>query len=129
MKITNLFLLCAIVMLISCSAKITSSFLSQEKPLTLNDKVAFLDVQHNVPEGAKKLGEAKFGDSGFSTDCDFNSNLIKARVLARKNGANIVKITEKKAPDFWSSCYRLKIEFYLYKGDVTTLRQYQLQIN
>ena len=128
MKAKFLFLFVVVLMLISCSAKITSVFQTQEKPLTIDDKVAFLDIQHNVPEGAKKLGEAKFGDSGFSTDCDFNSNLIKARDLARKNGANIVKVIEKKTPDLWSTCYRLKIEFYLYKGDVTQLHQYQLQI-
>jgi hypothetical protein len=113
----------------SCSSTIQSNFSSQEKALTIEDKVAFLDLNHQVPAEAKKLGEAKFGDSGFSTDCDFNSNLIKARQIARQNGANIVKITEKKTPDLWSSCYRMKVEFYLFNGDVKSLPQYQLQIN
>ena len=75
------------------------------------------------------LGSAKFGDSGFSTDCDFNTNLISARKIARANGANIVKVIEKSIPDLWSSCYRITVEFYHYEGDVTKLQQYQLQIN
>lgn len=116
-------------LLISCSASIKSSFTSQNKPLTIEDKVAFLDIQNKVPENAKKLGEAKYGDSGFSTNCDFNTNLISARKLARSNGANIVKVVEKSAPDLWSSCYRMKVEFYYYEGNVTQLPQYQLQIN
>jgi hypothetical protein len=116
-------------LLISCAANIQSSFTSQYKPLTIEDKVAFLDIQNPVPENTKKIGEAKYGDSGFSTSCDFNTNLISARKLARANGANIVKVISKSTPDLWSSCYRIKVEFYFYEGDVTKLSQYQLQIN
>jgi hypothetical protein len=115
--------------LFSCGPKITSSFEAAGKALTIEDKVAFLDIQHKVPEGAKKIGDARFQDSGFSTDCDFNSNLIKARKMAREKGANIVKITETKAPDLWSLCYRIKVEFYHSDTDVTKIPQYQIQIN
>lgn len=31
----------------------------------------------------------------FSTNCDFNTNLISARKLDRANGANIVKVEKK----------------------------------
>lgn len=117
-------------LLISCGASIKSNFNEQLKPLTIEDKVAFLDLQNQVPEGAKKIGNAKFGDTGFSTDCNFNTNLISARKLARANGANIVKVIEKKEPSILgSSCYRIKVDFYFYNGDVTKLVQYQLQIN
>ena len=85
-------------LLISCGASIKSNFTEHLKPLTIENKVAFLDLENKVPENAKKIGNAKFGDSGFSTDCDFNTNLISARKLARANGANIVKVTEKKEP-------------------------------
>jgi hypothetical protein len=125
----RLFIAILPFLLISCSASIQSSFTSQNKPLTIEDKVAFLDIQNKVPENAKKIGEAKFGDGGFSTNCDFNTNLISARKLARANGANIVKVIDKSTPDLWSSCYRIKVEFYFYEGDVTKLSQYQLQIN
>ncbi|MFT3946076.1 MAG: hypothetical protein QM763_03800 [Agriterribacter sp.] len=125
----NIIILSAVLLLSGCAPSIKTNITSPEKPLTINDKVAFLDIKHKVPETAKKVGAAKLGDSGFSTNCDFNSNLVKARDLARKSGANIVKVVETKKPDLWSSCYRMKIEFYKYDGDVTTLPQYQLQIN
>ena len=125
----KLFILMLPFLLISCSSSISSSFTTQNKPLTMDDKVAFLDLLHKVPEGAKKLGQAKYGDSGFSTNCDFNTNLISARKLARANGANIVKVVEKSTPDIWSSCYRITVEFYFYEGDVSKLNQYQVQIN
>lgn len=115
-------------LLMSCGASIKSNFNEQLKPLTIEDKVAFLDLQNQVPEGAKKIGSARFGDSGLSTDCSFNTNLISARKLARANGANIVKVIKKSTPDLWSTCYRITVEFYYFSGDVTKLSQYQLQI-
>lgn len=123
------FLAILSLLLLSCGASIKSNFSEQLKPLTIEDKVAFLDIQNKLPENAKKIGSAKFGDSGFSTNCDFNTNLIAARKLARTNGANIVKVTEKSTPDLWSSCYRITVDFYYYEGNVTELQQYQLQIN
>lgn len=119
----------SIFLLTSCGASIQSNFTEQLKPLTIENKVAFLDLENKLPENAKKIGEARFGDSGFSTDCDFNTNLISARKLARANGANIVKVIKKSTPDLWSSCYRISVEFYYFEGDVTKLSQYQLQIN
>lgn len=112
-----------------CSPKIATDIAQKRPPLTIEDKVAFLDLYNKVPEGSEKLGSAKFGDSGFSTDCGFDENLIKARKIARQNGANIVKVTKKKTPDLWSSCYRLEIDFYYYPGDVTRLPQHQIQID
>ena len=115
--------------LLSCGANIKSNFTEQLKPLTIENKVAFLDMENKVPENSKKIGNAKFGDSGFSTDCGFDSNLIKARTLARKNGANIVKVINKSTPDLWSSCYRITVEFYYFEGDVAKLPHYQIKIN
>ena len=73
-------------MLLSCGASIKSNFTEQLKHLTIEDKVAFLDLENKLPENVKKIGEAQFGDSVFSTDCNFNTNLISARKLARANG-------------------------------------------
>jgi hypothetical protein len=55
--------------------------------------------------------------------------MTQARNEARKNGANIVKVVDKKKPDLWSSCYRLKIELYKYDGDVSSLPQYKLKLD
>lgn len=125
----KLFIVLVPFLLISCGANIKSNFTEHLKPLTIENKVAFLDLENKVSENAKKIGEARFGDSGFSTDCNFNTNLISARKIARDNGANIVKVIKKSTPDLWSSCYRITVEFYYYEGDVTQLSQYKIQIN
>lgn len=110
-------------LLISCGARVKSTFTEQFNPLLSEDKVALLDIRHQVPENSQKLGTARYGDTGFSNDCSFETNLKSARKLARANGANIVKVVKKTTPDLWSTCYRINVEFYYYSGDVTALEQ------
>ncbi|MAN25785.1 MAG: hypothetical protein CMH14_00470 [Mesonia sp.] len=130
MKKEILFIMTAIIIGLSgCSPKISSNITNPKSTLSSNEEVAFLNVEDPLPENLVKIGELRFQDSGFSTDCSFNSLLNKARIEARKNGANIVKVTNKKKPDLWSSCYRLKIDLYNYKGDVSNLEQYELKLD
>lgn len=127
--ITKFLILITIVGFTSCSPKITSNFTNPQPKLSIDEKVALLDIEHNLPENIVKVGELRFQDSGFSTDCSFNSLMTQARNEARKNGANIVKVVDKKKPDLWSSCHRLKIELYKYDGDVSSLPQYKLKLD
>lgn len=118
-----------LVVFFSCNAVVKESVIKKYDFLPIDSQIAILDVHQPTPEKSELLGTIKFSDSGFSTDCDFYSNLSKARKRAREIGANIVKITESKSPDIISSCYRMKVEFYKYNGDVSNLRQIQLQKN
>ncbi len=113
----------------SCSPKIKSNFINPQPKLSIDEKVALLDIEHELPKNITKVGDLGFQDSGFSTDCSFNSLMNKARIEARKNGANIVKVMDKKKPDLWTSCHRLKIELYKYDEDVSTLSQYKLKLD
>ncbi|CAL68014.1 hypothetical protein [Christiangramia forsetii] len=115
--------------LVSCSPKIKSNLTNSQPKLSSEEKVALLDMEHQLPNGLIKIGSLKFQDSGFSTDCSFNSIMNQARISARENGANIVKVVEKKNPDIWSSCYRLNLDLYRYSGNVTTLPQHQLTLD
>lgn len=128
-KIVLIILLLSITGLTSCSPKITSNFTNPQPKLSIDDKVALLDIEHKLPEKTTKVGNLRFQDSGFSTDCSFNSLMNQARIEARKSGANIVKVINKKRPDLWSSCYRLKIELYKYDGDISSLPQYKLKLD
>lgn len=115
--------------LVSCSPKIKSNFANPQPKLSIDQEVALLDMDHNLPGNILKIGNLKFQDSGFSTDCSFNSIMNLARKTARENGANIVKVVGKKKPDIWSSCYRLDIELYKFEGDVSSLPQYELTLD
>lgn len=128
-QITNVLTLVIIIGLSGCSPKITSNLVNNQPALSIGDKDAQLDEHHKLPDGTIKVGDLRFQDSGFSTDCSFNSLMNKARQEARKNEANILKVVDKKTPDLWSSCYRLKIELHKYDGDVSKLLQYQLTLD
>ncbi|MDA9056416.1 hypothetical protein N9K49_01025 [Flavobacteriaceae bacterium] len=128
-RMTKFLFLILVIGFISCGPKMTSNLINKQTKLSIDDKVALLDLQHKLPENIIKIGDLRFQDSGFSTDCSFNSIMTQARIEARKNGANIVKIIDKKFPDLWSSCYRLKIELYKYKGDVSSLSQFQITLD
>jgi hypothetical protein len=128
-QMTKFLFLITVIGFTSCSPKISSNFTNPQPKLSLDEKVALLDIDHQLPENIVKIGELRFQDSGFSTDCSFNSLMTQARNEARKNGANIVKVVDKKRPDLWSSCYRLKIELYKHDGDVTSLPQYKLKLD
>jgi hypothetical protein len=124
----RLILLLLSLFFFSCSPKIVSNFSDKGTPLSIDDKVALLNVEHEVPENAIKKGDAKFLDSGFTTDCSFDSHLTKARRLARENGANIVKVTQKKDPNILTTCSRIEVDFYYYDGDISQLSQYYITI-
>ena len=126
---TKMLFLITVIGFTSCSPKITSNFTNPQPKLSIDEKVALLDIEHKLPKSITKIGNLRFQDSGFSTDCSFNSLMNQARSEARKNGANIVKVVNKKKPDLWSSCYRLRIEFYKYDGDVSSLPQYKLKLD
>lgn len=128
-QLTKALFLITVIGFTSCSPKISSNLTNPQPKLSIDEKVALLDIEHKLPESVVKVGDLRFQDSGFSTDCSFNSLMTQARNEARKNGANIVKVVDKKKPDLWSSCYRLKIELYKYDGDVSSLPQYKLKLD
>lgn len=125
----GVLLLFVMIILWNCGARIKTDFYNSGNYKLSDNQVALLSVEHQIPSGAKKIGEAKFGDTGFSVDCDYDSNLVKARKLARENGANIVKVIKVNYPDLWSTCHRMKIEFYYYEGNVQEIKQYKIKIN
>ncbi|MEP5501105.1 MAG: hypothetical protein ABJP80_03105 [Algibacter sp.] len=128
-KMTKTLFLITVIGFTSCSPKISSNFVNPQPKLSIDENVALLDIEHHLPKNIIKVGELRFQDSGFSTDCSFNSLMTQARNEARKNGANIIKVVDKKKPDLWSSCYRLKIELYKYNGDISALTQYKLKLD
>lgn len=84
------------------------------------DVLVYLENE-KVPENAKKLGNVKIGDN-FRFVCGYDQTLQMVKEKAIKQGANIVKLTQVKAPDLMSTCYRIKAIAYHY-DDITSLRK------
>lgn len=100
-----------IIILAGCSPKITSSLTSARPPLSKDVEVTILDADDPVPEKAEVLGQIKIGDTGFTTkNGNYAAVLNIARDQARQAGGNVVKITEHKSPDLFSSIHRIKAD-------------------
>jgi hypothetical protein len=103
--IWGLFLLLA-----ACSPSITRTISKSYAPLDYREEVLVLDLQTPVPAGADAMGSIKFGDTGFSTNCDWETVIEAAKAEARKVGGNAIKITKHRPPNFWgSSCHRITV--------------------
>lgn len=99
---------------IACTPKITSNLIEKDlDPIPEDAEIYILQEEDDeIYYNLKFVGELKIGDSGFSTKCGYDIVLEKARLTARKSGANIIRITEIKKPGFASSCYRIKGKMY-----------------
>ena len=101
-------LLLVTVAFCSCSPKIRTSVAEKHEKLNETDKVVVFNAKSELPSNYSKIGTTKIGDTGFTTTCDLNTVLEKAKIEARNNGANALLITEHLYPStFGSTCHRI----------------------
>lgn len=109
-----LAILCAIFNLTSCSTSIKTTL--NDNTLTAlapETDIAVIAMKDQAPEG-KTVGKVKVGDSGFTTDCGYNTVVDQAKAEARKAGGNAIKLTKVKEPSaLGSTCYRIEADILL----------------
>ena len=97
-----------LITLSSCNPTVTTSLSRYYAPLEYDQEVLVIHMDQSQPDDAEVLGEVKVGDSGFSSNCAYEVVIDKAKLEARKNGGNALKITEHKPPTaMGSSCHRI----------------------
>ena len=97
----------------NCSSTVKSTLVNTTYPsFDENTTVYILQENQTAPYQSELLGEIKIGDSGFSTNCGYEKMVLEAKSIARKSGANLIKITELTPPSFSSTCYRMKAKIY-----------------
>jgi hypothetical protein len=69
----------------------------------------------HVTDSIQKIGEIKLGESGFAVACSEAHAIKILNNEACAIQADVINIVEENRPDFWSSCYRCRAEFYKYK--------------
>ena len=75
-----------------------------------------LPLDSPIPNGARPLGRALYGDTGFSIHCSEPEVRERVRRYACSQGADAVRLTFPKQPDALSSCYRVTAELYRLAG-------------
>lgn len=88
--------------------------------------IRILKKEDVIPAGAQMLGNIKVTDKGFKIKCSYEQTIAEAKEKARKKGANLIKITELKTPDVWSTCYRLWADIYKF-DDLASIHSYSQQ--
>ncbi|HMI78622.1 MAG TPA: hypothetical protein VK484_07500 [Ferruginibacter sp.] len=100
------------VLLYACAPKIGSTINNKQLPLSDNEFVLVLQKEDNFSNDGIEIGSIRSADNGFSSNCTYYEIIDQLKQLARQNGANLIKITEHKSPDQWSTCERLKAKIY-----------------
>jgi hypothetical protein len=111
-------------LLFSCAPKLGTQIVHPQPVLDSIEPVIIFDVEDHFNNEGIFIGKIKAGDNGFSTHCSHEEVMSELRMLARKNGANVLKIITHKEPDQFSSCDRIKAEIYR----VDDFREYEKQI-
>ena len=94
--------------LFGCGVAINTQIFVKRPVLNFDEHVEVFETFEDAPDAAVLVGKSSIGDSGFSTNCNYEVVLQKAKEEARKAGGNAIKITEHKKPDILSSCHRIK---------------------
>ena len=98
--------------LTNCSPKLRSTILKTLPPLSNNQLVVVLSITDQEQILTGKIGELKATDSGFSENCTYYENIQNLKILARKAGANLIKITKYNPANKLSSCERVWADIY-----------------
>lgn len=109
---------------ISCSPKLRSSIVKSLPELSENELVVVLDIVDDQIISGEKIGEIKATDNMFSSNCSYYENLKNLKVLARKSGANLIRLTKHKPADKWSTCHRVWANIYR----VSNAKTYETEI-
>jgi hypothetical protein len=104
----KILIVITVLIVISCSPKVNTTLIKSYPALDYKEEVEVLGISDTVPASAIVIGKVKIGDSGFSTDCGWNTVIEKAKLEARKAGGNVIKIIQHIPPKaMGSSCDRI----------------------
>jgi hypothetical protein len=109
----SIYALLLICVFASCSPKIKKDLLNKSNISVYNiNQVKVLAQDQNIPLRSNYIGKIKVGDSGLTVNCGYDEMINICKKEAQLLGANIVKLTKVKEPDFYSSCYRIEAKLY-----------------
>lgn len=118
--IPTIALLCLLAS--SCAPRAAIRLVGSREPVAQDEPVAVYELSMPLysEEELQFLGSVRIDDEGFTVNCRYAQVLALAVDAARKMGGNVVKITNHKYPDLWSTCHRIEADV-LYARDLSKL--------
>lgn len=74
--------------------------------------IVIVDKNNDVEIAGTFIKEIKFKDKIFTSNCSYQEVLKILKEKAVENNANLIKITEHKMPDAWSTCHRMSVSLF-----------------
>lgn len=109
----SITILISLFLLSACSPKIITHLGDMiYDELDSDTMIHIFNGYEKIPKNSVYVGKIKIGDTGFTSNCNYIDVLEKAKETALKTGANIIIIKKVKKPNFWSNCYRIKVQLY-----------------
>lgn len=114
MYIRYSILFVGLILISACSPKVSTGVVSRKfPPVKEFDPFVVYDEDDTISFMPKDIiTTLKVGDSGFTFRCDYYTMLNILIQKSKELGANAIKITKHKLPDFMSSCHRFEATAY-----------------
>lgn len=96
----------------TCSPRLKSKIDKNFPPLSKDELVVVLVIHDTQLITGDVIGVIQAKDGGLAVNCTYYENVLSLKKMAREAGANLIKITEYKTPDKWSTCHRLRATIY-----------------
>lgn len=103
---------CIFILGYSCTPTIGVTISHPQMPLGETDVVVVVQKEENFEAEGVEVGMVRTADRGLSIHCSYEDIVQYLIGLSRKNGANLVKITGHKPPDYKSTCHRITAALY-----------------
>jgi hypothetical protein len=120
-QITTLLILALCIA--SCSKKSTVVLTKPKAALALKAKVAFLDKNQILPQITTKVGELPISEILKKSKCDEYAAIQAAKIIARENGANLLKVVVDSSKLDNKTCAHVIFEFHHYEGNLGLLEK------
>lgn len=112
-----------LVLLTGCTTAVTYKQQADAGPAKSADHPVFVYSQAmRIPRPFEVIGKVQVGDTGFTTVGGSLDDVMRKVVeKARDKGADAVQVTSVKAPDMWSTIYRVKANLLRYTDTWETI--------
>ncbi len=121
----KLLLAYCLVLICSCSPRITTSLIKKEKSLAQKGMVTLYDKNDTLPTTTVKLGTIRVNDNASTAAFDYNSVLEIAKLEAGKAGGNAIRIIKHQLPGLLNSGHEVYAD--ILKVDTFVVQQRQGQ--
>lgn len=121
----KLLLAYSLVILCSCTPRITTSLIKSKKPLPKNTIVAVYNKNDTLLDASEKLGTTRVNDNASTAEFDYNSVVELAKVEAGKAGGNAIRIIKHQLPNLLNTGHEVYAD--IIKMDTGVVHQRQNQ--